>query len=68
VSAAEVWFWCAGAFHVYCLGPDGYRRRDRSDLLPDLDVARLVCLAELPEQTQAVRAFRDFLRSGGPSF
>ncbi len=65
----EVWFWRAGAFHVYGLGSDGYRRRDRSDLLPDLDFGRLASLAELPDQARAVRAFRDFLRSGGrPSF
>jgi Uma2 family endonuclease len=66
LGVPEVWFWRAGALHVYGLGPDGYRRRDRSDLLPELDVARLASLAELPDQTQAVRAFRDFLRGERP--
>jgi len=65
LGTPEVWFWLAGAFHVYWLGPNGYHRHDRSDLLPDLDFARPASLAELPDQAQAVRAFRDFLRSGG---
>jgi len=64
LGVPEVWFWRAGVFHVYRLGPDGYRRRDRSEVLADLDFARLASLADLPDQAQAIRDFRDFLRGG----
>lgn len=62
LGVPEVWFWRAGAFHVYHLGPQGYRRVDRSELLPELDLAYIASLAELPDQTRAVRMFRDRLR------
>jgi len=37
-----------------------------NDFLPDLEISRLGPLAETPDQTQAVRVFRDLLR-GVPS-
>jgi Uma2 family endonuclease len=64
LGVPEVWFWRAAVLHAYGLGPDGYRPRDRSQFLPDLDLARLASLAELPDQAEAVRAFREQLRSG----
>jgi Uma2 family endonuclease len=64
LGVPEVWFWRAGAFHLYGLGPQGYQRRDRSVFLPEIDFAQVASLAELPDQTQAVRTFRDSLRGG----
>jgi Uma2 family endonuclease len=62
LGVPEVWFWRAGIVHVYRLEADGYRRGDRSALLPGIDFARLAELAERPDQAQAAREFRDQLR------
>lgn len=62
LGVPEVWFWRAGAFHVFHLGPEGYRRLDRSEFLPDLDLAHIATLVELPDQAHAVRSFRERLR------
>ena len=63
LGVPEVWLWRNGAFEIHHLIPSGYERRERSVLLPGLDFARLAPLVEMPDQTQAVRAFRDALRA-----
>lgn len=62
LGVPEVWLWRNGAFELYRLGPDGYERREQSELLLDLDFAQLVPLVEMRDQTRAVRIFRDALR------
>jgi len=54
----EVWLWCNGDLEIYVLDPDGYRRDTRSRLLPDLDLALLAAHARMPDQYDAVQAFR----------
>ncbi|WP_295607419.1 Uma2 family endonuclease [uncultured Lamprocystis sp.] len=54
----EVWLWRNGDLEVYLLEPDGYRRDTRSRLLPDLDLALLAAHARMPDQYDAVQAFR----------
>lgn len=43
LGVAEVWFWARGAFYVHALdrATGAYRACDRSQLLPDLDLARV---------------------------
>lgn len=43
LGVAEVWFWSRGAFYVHALdrATGAYRACDRSELLPDLDLARV---------------------------
>ena len=54
----EVWLWRNGDLEVHALDPDGYRRGNRSRLLPDLDPALLAAHARMPDQYDAVQAFR----------
>jgi len=64
LGVGEVWVWQAGALEVWLLGEDGYVRGLRSALFPDLDLDRLVTCLEEPNQTRAVRAFREWIRTG----
>ncbi|HEX2570366.1 MAG TPA: Uma2 family endonuclease [Polyangia bacterium] len=57
----EVWFWKQGRVRVFRLGSEGYVERERSELLPDLDLEALGRFVEMNSQTQAVRAWRDLL-------
>ncbi len=62
LGVPEVWFWEGGGLSVYRLGDDGYEQRDRSVLLPDLDLRELASFVDSPDQSEAVRAYRDVLR------
>lgn len=64
LGVREVWFWREGVFSVHLLGASGYEERPRSMLLPELDFDVLARFAEAPDQTGAVRAYRDLLRGG----
>lgn len=63
LGVAEVWLWQRGAFELYRLGPTGYARVERSELLPGLDFALLASLVEERDQTRAVQLLRDALRA-----
>jgi Uma2 family endonuclease len=54
----EVWIWEQGRLRLHCLEDGAYRVRPQSRLLPGLDVPRLVQLVGMPDQYDAVRAFR----------
>jgi Uma2 family endonuclease len=58
----EVWFWQHDRFALYRLTPSGYERRERSELLPELDFGALAGFVGQRDQTRAVRSFRDSLR------
>jgi Uma2 family endonuclease len=59
----EVWMWEDGALHVHVLRGDGYVASERSELLPDLDLALLAKHAlEHDNQSRAVWAYRAALR------
>lgn len=61
----EVWFWKQGRVRVFRLGTEGYAERERSEFLPDLDFEALGRFVEMMNQTQAVRAWRDWLGRQG---
>jgi Uma2 family endonuclease len=63
LGVREVWFWDDGRIDVYELRDDRYERVERSELLPEVDLAELVTFLEEPSQTSAVRAYRQRLRS-----
>ncbi len=54
----EVWIWRKDELEVYCLDQGVYRRSPSSSLLPDLDIPLLAAHARMPDQYDAVRAFR----------
>jgi Uma2 family endonuclease len=58
LAVPEVWIWRRDDLEVYCLEGDSYRRSRGSRLLPDLDIELLAAHARMPDQYDAVRAFR----------
>jgi len=64
LGVREVWLWREGRIEVLALKDEHYARIQRSELLPGLDLERLAGHAQEPDQTQAVRAFRAWLRAG----
>jgi len=58
LAIPEVWIWRRDDLEVYCLEGDSYRRSPDSRLLPDLDIELLAAHARMPDQYDAVRAFR----------
>lgn len=65
LGVQEVWFWQKGQFTVYSLldSDRGYEARSTSRLLPQLDFALLCQFIDNPKQTQAVKAYRQALRT-----
>ena len=63
LGVPEVWFWKAERFHLYELRAGTYVEVPRSTLVPALDLDVLLRFLERPDQTQAVREYRDLLRS-----
>ncbi|ASC72509.1 hypothetical protein XM38_034670 [Halomicronema hongdechloris C2206] len=61
LSVAEVWFWQGQQFRVYHLLEEGYKRCDRSQFLPDLDLTLLATYVQYPEPLDAVVEFRQAL-------
>lgn len=60
-----MWFWQKGRFWVYRLASRRYTLRERSEVLPGLDLdelTRIVVATDESHQTEAVRAYRQALR------
>lgn len=57
----EVWFWEDGVLSIYCLRQE-YEKVDRSELLPELDIALLVRYITYFDQYDAVTEFIKALR------
>ncbi len=62
LGVPEVWFWNRSRITVHRLGENGYATAERSELLPDIDLAKLAKLAERTDQVPAVREWREHLR------
>ena len=62
LGVGEVWFWREGAVEVSVLVDDRYERRDRSALLPDLDLVELARHIDPEHQTESVKQYRQTLR------
>ena len=63
LNVVEVWFWQNDQFTVYRMQEEGYELRERSELLPALDLALLATYVLYPEPLDAVIEFRQALRS-----
>ena len=59
----EVWFWEDGVLSIYYLR-DEYEKVDRSELLPELDIALLVKYVTYFDQYDAVTEFIQALKEG----
>lgn len=60
----EVWLWRDGRIQVYELEGEQYVPRERSLVLPELDLSAIAHLAASEDQHKAMLAFRASLRSG----
>lgn len=58
----EVWLWENAQLTIYALVNEKYQEVDRSQLLPELDLALLVRCVQMPSRLEAMRVFRDGLR------
>jgi Uma2 family endonuclease len=63
LGIGEVWIWKAARIEVHVLRNGLYERTDRSGVFPDLDIALLASFLDRPTALQAVKAFREALRS-----
>ena len=59
----EVWRWKDSRIDVHVLRGEQYVKVARSAVFPDLDVERLCSFLDHPTAMQAVKAFRQTLRS-----
>jgi Uma2 family endonuclease len=62
LGVSEVWFWQDNQFNLYRLEKE-YKKIDRSEFLPDLDLVLLSQFVNYRNQTEAVIAYRDALSS-----
>ena len=62
LAIPEVWYWRDDQVSVHVLGPKGYERRKRSQLLPELDLKVLARFVRREDQLQALRDYRAELR------
>lgn len=62
LGVREVWIWEAGRIAIFVLRDDTWERIARSEILPQVDIALVESLLEIPTQTAAVRALRTRLR------
>lgn len=58
LGVPEVWLWRHGRLEVHVLGGKEYAVRERSALLPDLDLALLVSFATRSDHVRAVKEYR----------
>jgi Uma2 family endonuclease len=62
LGVREVWVWEDARLSVHALREGGYVGVAGSELLPALDLALLLRFVDEPNQTAAVRAYRELLR------
>jgi Uma2 family endonuclease len=63
LGVREVWVFEAGTFSVFALRVDRYEPVDRSEVLPEVELAQLARHAQEPDQHAALKAYRDELRA-----
>ncbi|MGF1522285.1 MAG: Uma2 family endonuclease [Leptolyngbyaceae cyanobacterium] len=59
LEVKEVWFWAAAKISVHRLMDDQYQQLDRSQWLPNLDLAKLAKCAAIEERFEAIQCFRN---------
>ncbi|KAM3111749.1 Uma2 family endonuclease [Phormidesmis sp. 146-33] len=63
LEVPEVWVWRKGNLIIHRLREDQYEQISQSEFLPELDLELLTQCVMIPDQHDAVMAFRDALRS-----
>ena len=62
LGVGEVWFWREGVIEVHVLVGERYERRERSIVLPELDLGELARHIDAENQTESVRRYRQTLQ------
>jgi Uma2 family endonuclease len=62
LGVREVWIWQNDAITIFGLHGDRYDRRERSEVLPQVDIDLIRSLLDAPTQAAAVRELRSRLR------
>ncbi len=65
LGVREVWLWREEVLSIHILRGDRYAASDRSEVLPEIDLALLASFLKAETQTQAVRQYRAALRGSG---
>lgn len=63
LGVGEVWIWQRGVITVHCLVDGAYQPRETSEVLPDIDLPRLVRHLDADSASDAIKAYRDELAS-----
>jgi Uma2 family endonuclease len=63
LEVPEVWIWRRGVIEILALDDGRYQRRDRSVLLPDLDLPLLLSFMGRKDQVRAVKEYRAVIRA-----
>ncbi|MEL6441971.1 MAG: Uma2 family endonuclease [Cyanobacteria bacterium J06621_8] len=63
LGVGEVWLWQNQQFRIYCLQDSDYQQQQRSQLLPDLDIALLTQYVVMGDPLAAVIEWRQQLRA-----
>jgi Uma2 family endonuclease len=63
LGVAEVWYWRKGRIQPYCLRGERYVPVEESEVLPGLDLELLTSFIEQATTFDAIRGFRQALRS-----
>lgn len=64
LGVREVWVFEEGAFQLFALRAERYERIAKSEVMPEVDLARLAHHALQADQHAALKAYRDELRAG----
>jgi len=64
LGVSEVWIWRRGRLQPYCLRGEHYVTGIASEVLPGLDLGLLTRFLDRPTTYEAIRAYRQALRSG----
>jgi Uma2 family endonuclease len=64
LGVAEVWYWRQGQIQPYCLRGERYVPVTASEVLPGLDLNQLTDFLDWPSTSEAIRGYRQALRSG----
>jgi Uma2 family endonuclease len=67
LGVAEIWYWRKGTLQPYCLRGEHYVPVHASEVLPGLDLDLLTSFLDQPTTFEAIRGYRQALRSSvGP--
>jgi Uma2 family endonuclease len=62
LGVRELWFWQRGRIDIHVLRGEQYEEAEKSEVLPDIDLAELSTFIDRPTASQAIREYRAALQ------